>query len=46
LGLGLGPTPMMIAVALALVAALCGLVRQSLGQRANKGPAAEVAAEQ
>ena len=45
LGLGLGPTPMLIAVGLALLAALCSLLRHGVSQR-QKGPVAEVVGEQ
>jgi DHA2 family multidrug resistance protein-like MFS transporter len=46
LGLGLGPTPMLIAVGLAAVAAACSVLRHFLVSRAEKCPAAEVVAEQ
>jgi DHA2 family multidrug resistance protein-like MFS transporter len=46
LGLGLGPTPMLVAVGLAAVAAVCSLVRHQVTHREPKCPVSEVVSEQ
>jgi DHA2 family multidrug resistance protein-like MFS transporter len=46
LGLGLGPTPMLVAIGLAAVAALCSLVRHRVTNREPKCPVVEVVSEQ
>ncbi|VWX52022.1 MFS transporter [Novosphingobium sp. 9U] len=46
LGAGLGPTPMLVAVGFAVVAATCSLARHIVVSRAEKCPAVEVVGEQ
>lgn len=45
LGLGLGPTPMVVAIGFAVVAAACSLARHIVVSREEKCPAAAVAGE-